>query len=208
MENTVIPLCHRIMHLEVKVPFFIRNLKRIFLQKRLYIDNPCHIISFDRFFNFTVFKFERNRLSGIIGSLDLIYHGKMGADIVPNAIFRLLCQIYDFFYPQNLVPDIINDIPKRLLLRIIIDGCHDIVRLPPPVFIPFKLAAYERTVALQRKIFVNVPDILVLNRDALNHSTRRANLRELRILNGEGHFIRDDFPSLLPVERNRVRIQK
>ena len=118
---------------------------------------------------------------------------------------RLLIDVHQLLDAEHVVGDVVDEVAGRLLVRVVIHGDEHIVGLPPPVFLPLQFVALERAVAHRGECVVHPVHILAVDVHALDHTADLAVLGQLRILDGVGHLIRNDFPALFAVIRNQVR---
>ena len=131
----------------------------------------------------------------------------MSGNVVPQAVVGLLIDVHKFLDPEHIIGNVIDQIPCRFLFQVVIHRNQDIIRLPAPVLLPFKVIALERPVPHRRKLIMHGPDILTVNGHPFHHSLGPAALGQLGVLDGIRHDIRHDFPAFFPVIRNKVGIE-
>ena len=196
------------MYLKVYFKIFGLYLVRVLFQKVPHIHDSCHDIRRNGFRDLTVFKQIGHRFAGIIVPLYLVNHGKMGADVVPETIVCFNVKIYHFFYVENVVGNIIDNVPQRFVVFIIVNGGNHVVIVPAPVFFPGQTIPNQTAVALQCKIRMYIVVIFRIQTDTLHHSAYRAGFWKLGVFYGKGQFIGNNFPSHFPVKRNGIGVQK
>ena len=90
----------------------------------------------------------------------------------------------------------------------VVDGGDHIIVVPAPVFLPGEIIPDQAAVTLQGEIRMYIVVILRVKTDAFHHSAYGAGLGKLSIPYREGELVGNNFPAHLPVEGNRIGVEK
>ena len=174
---------------QFEFPFTIKYawFERIFFYKGNEIYDSSHIIWRNHFFYSGIFEKKCQRLIRIGISLDLIDHGKMCRNKIPEAGAGIFINKNHVLDVEYLICNPVDHITIRFVFFIVIDCRHNIIRIPKPVFVPCQIITKNCPMCAHGITFIGFFQLIALSLYTTHISRNLTVLRKLIILN----FIRD-----------------
>ena len=132
-------------------PFRLVRVAGVMFHKLHDIDDTPHRVRANRFFDIAVLKLERDGFTVVVISFDLIDHGIVRMNILPESQLRFAVQIDHLFDMHDIGADQIDHVAVRHIISGIVDRNDGIILIPAEIFFPRQIVAVEAAVRLRSK---------------------------------------------------------
>ena len=150
-EAVIVPRKQLILDLKTDTHIRLVRVAGVMFHKLHDIDDTPHRVRANRFFDIAVLKLERDGFTVVVISFDLIDHGIVCMNILPESQLRFAVQIDHLFDMHDIGADQIDHVAVRHIISGIVDRNDGIILIPAEIFFPRQIVAVEAAVRLRSK---------------------------------------------------------
>ena len=149
VEPAVVPVEEVVLYLEPEADVLLRGVAAVSHEECLHIHDPPHDVRLDRLGDVAVLQVERQQFVLIGVATDLVYHGVVGADVVPKTLLGLPVEVDHLLDVHHILLDQVDHVSEGLPLLAVVHRDGGVIGVPSPVLLPGGGVPQEASVRAQ-----------------------------------------------------------